>query len=301
MASREIVLRPGESIVVRFELGGHAMRMDLSLTSEGVAVSGASAAGAPTVFGGAPPQEPAQEGASTVFGGAPPQEPAPEGAPTVFGGVPPTASDADVEWPDDDPTDDDGFVLLDEDETDADSPEAPTVLVRPAGEAQESEEDVEAPEPDPGEEETWSPPEKLPEEVDGPDPTQEGVTLFHLNGPEEPVVQQASGKEPDSDKGDTLPEWKGRARTYREPGRDEKKQGDGTFHVFLSATQDKTGRKAAAQIIAEVQGIGMKEAVALLGNKVVPVARGISESEAGAIKKRLKESGLSCRITQKRN
>jgi ribosomal protein L7/L12 len=257
---------------VRFELGGQAMRMDLSLTPEGINVSSES---------------------------------------TVDEGVPDAAGDESAE---------DDFEIL-EDETSDGADDTPTVAVRPAP-PPDSDFDAER------HTAIWSP------VSDVPPPRQslaeEGVTLFdstESSGEEETailheVVPAEPEKKPEKkakkksavkksakpdNTDDTLPVWTGKARAYREPGRKDYgengsgEKGSGTFHVFLSSTGDADKRKAAAQIIAEVQGIGMKEAAALLGNKVVPVARGITEIKAGEIRQRLKESGLSCRITQKRD
>lgn len=75
---------------------------------------------------------------------------------------------------------------------------------------------------------------------------------------------------------------------------------EGNFTVFLSPPKGADKKQAAAEIIAEIQGIDIKAAMALAGKMIVPVAKGISEGDANGIRDRLKDAGLSCRITQKR-
>ncbi|MCA8910365.1 MAG: hypothetical protein KDB82_01570 [Planctomycetes bacterium] len=76
--------------------------------------------------------------------------------------------------------------------------------------------------------------------------------------------------------------------------------GGGNFTVFLSPPKGADKKQAAAEIIAEIQGIDMNSAVALAGKMIVPVVKGVSESEAQGVRDRFKDAGLSCRITQKR-
>ena len=44
----------------------------------------------------------------------------------------------------------------------------------------------------------------------------------------------------------------------------------------------------------------MNSAAALAGKMIVPVVKGVSETEAQGVRDRFKDAGLSCRITQKR-
>ena len=76
--------------------------------------------------------------------------------------------------------------------------------------------------------------------------------------------------------------------------------GGGNFTVFLSPPKGADKKQAAAEIIADIQGIDMNSAVALAGKMIVPVVKGVSEDEAQTVRDRFKDAGLSCRITQKR-
>lgn len=176
---------------------------------------------------------------------------------------------------------------------------------------------------------------------------------------DEPVDDPADPKEkfqPNQD--DTLPVWTGKARAYKDPVVEKKKEtsklnkaapvppgakpipggkplpgkaklpagakkpitktvkkptggvgpaaakpaagGGGNFTVFLSPPKGADKKQSAAEIIAEIQGIDMNSAVALAGKMIVPVVKGVSESEAQTVRDRFKDAGLSCRITQKR-
>jgi ribosomal protein L7/L12 len=75
---------------------------------------------------------------------------------------------------------------------------------------------------------------------------------------------------------------------------------EGNFTVFLSPPKGAEKKQAAAEIIAEVQGIDLNAANALAGKMIVPVVKGVTEEEANKVRDRLKDAGLSCRITQKR-
>ncbi|MCC6466283.1 MAG: hypothetical protein IT463_13170 [Planctomycetes bacterium] len=74
----------------------------------------------------------------------------------------------------------------------------------------------------------------------------------------------------------------------------------GDYTVFLSPPKGTDKKNAAAEIIAELQGISMNDALALAGKMIVPVVKGVSENEANQVRDRFKDAGLSCRITQKR-
>ncbi len=58
--------------------------------------------------------------------------------------------------------------------------------------------------------------------------------------------------------------------------------------------------RLAADTIAEVQGIDINAALQLAGKMIVPVVKGVTEEEANRVRDRLKDAGLSSRITQKR-
>ncbi|MCB9894550.1 MAG: hypothetical protein H6839_08880 [Planctomycetes bacterium] len=77
-------------------------------------------------------------------------------------------------------------------------------------------------------------------------------------------------------------------------------EGGGNFTVFLSPPKGADKKQAAAEIIADIQGIDMNSAIALAGKMIVPVVKGVSEDEAQGVRDRFKDAGLSCRITQKR-
>ncbi len=75
---------------------------------------------------------------------------------------------------------------------------------------------------------------------------------------------------------------------------------EGNFTVFLSPPKGAEKKQAAAEIISEVQGIDINAATQLAGKMIVPVIKGVTEDEANKVRDRLKDAGLSCRITQKR-
>lgn len=75
---------------------------------------------------------------------------------------------------------------------------------------------------------------------------------------------------------------------------------EGDFTVFLSPPKGADKKQQAAEIIADIQGISVKDALALAGKMIVPVVKGVSEKEAHTVRDKFKDAGLSCRITQKR-
>jgi hypothetical protein len=77
-------------------------------------------------------------------------------------------------------------------------------------------------------------------------------------------------------------------------------EGGGNFTVFLSPPKGADKKQAAAEIIADLQGIDMNSALQLAGKMIVPVVKGVTEDEANSVRDRFKDAGLSCRITQKR-
>ncbi|MCA8916086.1 MAG: hypothetical protein KDB90_11795 [Planctomycetes bacterium] len=70
-------------------------------------------------------------------------------------------------------------------------------------------------------------------------------------------------------------------------------EGAGNFTVFLSPPKGADKKQAAAEIIAEIQGIDMNSAIALAGKMIVPVVKGVSEDEAQGVRDRFKDAGLS--------
>ncbi|MCZ7605222.1 MAG: hypothetical protein M5U25_03960 [Planctomycetota bacterium] len=90
------------------------------------------------------------------------------------------------------------------------------------------------------------------------------------------------------------------AASGKKPAAPAAASGGGNFTVFLSPPKGADKKQAAAEIIAEIQGIDLNSALALAGKMIVPVVKGVSEDEASGIRDRFKDAGLSCRITQKR-
>lgn len=79
-----------------------------------------------------------------------------------------------------------------------------------------------------------------------------------------------------------------------------KPSGGGGFTVFLTPPKGAEKKQKAAELIADIQGISVDEAVKLAGKMIVPVVKGVEESEANSVRDRFKDAGFSCRITQKR-
>jgi hypothetical protein len=75
---------------------------------------------------------------------------------------------------------------------------------------------------------------------------------------------------------------------------------EGGYTVFLNPPKSDDKKQAAAKLIAQIQGIAVGEALALAGKMIVPVAKDVSEAEAHGVRDMFKGVGLSCRITQKR-
>ncbi|MCL4728965.1 MAG: hypothetical protein KJ044_00825, partial [Planctomycetes bacterium] len=59
---------------------------------------------------------------------------------------------------------------------------------------------------------------------------------------------------------------------------------EGDFTVFLSPPKGADKKQQAAEIIAEIQGISVNEALALAGKMIVPVVKGVSEKEAHSVR-----------------
>ena len=74
----------------------------------------------------------------------------------------------------------------------------------------------------------------------------------------------------------------------------------GDYTVFLTPPKTEQKKQAAARIIAQVQGISESDALALADRMIVPVVKNVTEKEAHGVRDQFKGVGLSCRITQKR-
>jgi ribosomal protein L7/L12 len=422
MATKEVVLRPGDSISVRLEVPGQPLRLELTLTPEGVAVGGPVAMGAPTIFGGVPPAHSAPEPVDltdefeaedmSVY-----EEPAP-GPVESLAAVEPFGDPQAVDIPFDDVTNDfaedsapqaaahvaeevtddsaagddldlDLGDLGDDLGDDLGMDDAATVEETDDATAIDIPDEDDIPDVDfsLGDEPAVDIPDEgaidIPAEDDGfsadamtmvpptrkqaePEPAMLDLSLEEDDGLERnefgeiqmdedgnPKKKFAPGPE------DTLPVWTGKARTYKDPEVEKKKKETaklekkpmaaakpaakplpgkpaaakplpaakppitkqikkpgagaaaasakkpavadaGNFTVFLSPPKGADKKQAAAEIIAEIQGIDMNSAMALAGKMIVPVVKGVSEDEAQGVRDRFKDAGLSCRITQKR-
>jgi hypothetical protein len=431
MATQDVILRPGDSISVRLEVPGQPLRLDLSLTPEGEAVSGPvpspAPIGAPTVFGGVPPVEeqgsPLDLTAEFEAADAPPPQPEqaePQKVESLAAVEPFDEPAQAVDIPFEDITDDTAGLQeatvtedatatddLDLDLSDLEGEEEISVGVDIPGDDDlgggidipgdddlgggidiPGDDDlggIDIPDDDagvgvdiPGDDLGVDIPEDesafsadamtmVPPTGGAPEPAlsieddDSGMSLEDMTLDEEPELD-ADGNpkdkfQPNAD--DTLPVWKGKARSYKDPELEKKKKetskldkagkppakgkppaakslpgkaklpagakkpvtrqlkkptggvapaaagspaagGGGNFTVFLSPPKGAEKKQAAAEIIAEIQGIDMNSAVALAGKMIVPVVKGVSESEAQGVRDRFKDAGLSCRITQKR-
>lgn len=79
------------------------------------------------------------------------------------------------------------------------------------------------------------------------------------------------------------------------------REGRGQFHRVPSPPKGADEKQAAAEIIAEVQGIDINAATQLAGKMIVPVVKGVTEEDANKVRDRLKDAGLSCRIARSAN
>ena len=408
MATQEVILRPGDSISVKLEVPGQSLRLDLSLTPDGVAVSAPVPMGAPTIFGGVPPVE-AESGPVDltdefaaedllVEEELPPQQVQSLAAVEPFGGEPQAVDIPFGDIDDEDPYGGNGEQPAVEDVTESDDldldlsdlegdlEEDVSVGVDiPDDEGGLDTLDASLDDPSggidiPGDDEpgfgdddpsfnadamTMLPPTRKAQQ---PAPTVDalsiedddaGLSLDNLSLDNEEVELDADGNPKEKFKPgpeDTLPVWTGKASTYRDPNLEQKKretskldkkaapagkaapaaapklpgaakkpitkqlkkpvtgavgpsaggsgrnaaEGAGNFTVFLSPPKGTDKKQAAAEIIAEIQGIDMNSALALAGKMIVPVVKGVSENEAQGVRDRFKDAGLSCRITQKR-
>jgi hypothetical protein len=393
MATQEVVLRPGDSISVRIDVPGQPLRLEMSLSPNGVAVSGDVPMGAPTIFGGVPPAagEPEPVDLTDDFALEDVSPPEPEPAPQVeslaavepFGDQPEAvdipfedisedtagpseyeetvtddsslADDLDLDLGDLDDTGGEEMVEdLSVDIPEDDPTEGLSLGLDDEGAVEIPADDIDIPEDDAGfsaDAMTMVPPTRPASAPslsldDGDD------VLSNMSLEDDNLDASGNPKEkfaPNQD--DTLPVWTGKARTYKDPEIEKKKEtakldkggkpaakpplagkplpgkaklptgakqpitkqikkpgtgavgpaaGGGNFTVFLSPPKGADKKQAAAEIIAEIQGIDMNSAMALAGKMIVPVVKGVSEDEAQGVRDRFKDAGLSCRITQKR-
>ncbi|MCB9936504.1 MAG: hypothetical protein H6840_12530 [Planctomycetes bacterium] len=387
---QEVVLRPGDSISVRLEVPGQPLRLDLSLTPEGVAMSQPMPMGAPTIFGGVRPPEvdeleddsealdlTAEFAAEDSVTEEPPPVQRVESLAAVepFGDMPQA-----VDIPFEDVADDtSGYgepatqEVTESDDLDLDLNDLGEEEVTVGVDIPADDPGVDIPTDDavdiplddePGfsaDARTMVPPTRqapqnamsLSLDDDEPAMALDNLSLdseneeYELDADGNPKKKFKPGPE------DTLPVWTGKASTYRDPELEKKKEtsklnksgapakgaapaakplakkpvtkpvnkpitggvspaaskkaapaaaaaGGGNFTVFLSPPKGAEKKQAAAEIIADIQGIDMNSALALAGKMIVPVVKGVSENEAGVIRDRFKDAGLSCRITQKR-
>lgn len=405
---QEVVLRPGDSISVRLEVPGQPLRLDLSLTPEGMTMSQPMPMGAPTIFGGVRPPEveemqddsdaldlTAEFAAEDDVVDEPPPAQKIESLAAVepFGDVP-QAVDIPFEDVSDDSSSMEYGQAATEEVTDSDDLD---LDLNDLGGEEEVTVGVDVPADDfsvdiPADDLALDIPSD--DAVDIPTDDEPGFSADAMTMV--PTTRQASqeaislsleddasameldnlsldGEEMELDADgnpkkkfkpgpeDTLPVWTGKASTYVDPELQKKKEtsklnkagkpapaaklapaakpaakalstakpvtkqikkpvtggvgpaaasgkkpaapaaaGGGNFTVFLSPPKGADKKQAAAEIIAEIQGIDLNSALALAGKMIVPVVKGVSENEAGVIRDRFKDAGLSCRITQKR-
>lgn len=396
MAIQEVVIRPGDSISLVLDVPGHPMRLDLSLTRNGVAVSGPVPMGTPTIYGGVTPRSvqqashqsevpedvemvdlteefEAEDRASDAA--LPPQRVESLAAVEPFGD--PQA----VDIPFEDISDDSGGYT----EQDNGGYAAQDSYEEPATVEESSSADLDLDLSDLGddivEEEVVSvdvPEDDGPaldlsldgESEDEPGFSADAMTMLPPTRKTAPAAALSLEEEVEMDESgnpkekfrpgpeDTLPVWTGKATSYKDPNIEHKKatakvnksgkpataavgakpaptaakpapklppgkqpvkkpatgsvspaasgrkpaaaEGNGNFTVFLSPPKGSDKKQAAAEIIADLQGIDMNSALALAGKMIVPVVKGVTEDEANTVRDRFKDAGLSCRITQKR-
>lgn len=434
MATQEIVLRPGDSISLRLEVPGQDLRLEMSLTADGMAVSGPTPMGAPTIFGGVPPthednspvdltaefqaedDQPAELPQQKVesLAAVEPFDPAPQALDIPFEDITEDTGGMQAEEIVDDATasDDLDLDMDDLDMDDLDGEEVVSVADSGGGIDIPGDDDddlgieggdlsIDIPDDDdveggplsvdiPDDDNVGDLSVDIPDDDgldipggDEPDFSADAMTMVPPTSPKSaPALAMADDDDsmslenmsldgeveldehgnpkdkfaPNPD--DTLPVWKGKARTYQDPELQKKKKetaklnkasqpapavpaakslpgkaklpsaakkpitkqikkpgaalpaaasakkpavgGGGNFTVFLSPPKGADKKQAAAEIIAEIQGIDMNSATALAGKMIVPVVKGVSESDAQGVRDRFKDAGLSCRITQKR-
>lgn len=421
MATQEVILRPGDSISVLLDVPGQPLRLDLTLTPNGVAASGALPLGAPTLYGGSLPPRSAMQADDEVPDEAieeidltdefSEQDSAPQQAPQSLAAVSPFSEPkmqaVDVPFDDMEEVQDEPAVVEesasagDDFDLDLDDFEDEHVEVGGVDIPEDDGVAMDVPENDGG----FGSAVEIPDDDDGlsldipeddapsgledsgfsadamtmvpPTRKQSAPALslsesdgsFSLDGDMDDMEIDEHGNpkakfRPNPE--DTLPVWTGKARTYKDPEVEKKKEtskinksapgrpgapaakpalkpnagaarpapvakpapaapagpaklppgkkpitkqikkpggaedADGNFTVFLSPPKGADKKQAAAEIIADIQGIDVNAALQLAGKMIVPVVKGVSEGEANTIRDRFKDAGLSCRITQKR-
>lgn len=247
MASNEMILRLGDSLSVLLDIPGHRMRLNMSLTDEGLAISGpkVETLAAIEAF-------PAEQIVEEITDG----------------------EDEEISVDEPAQVEDDSGIPSDE------------INILPGTDEYEAVSEV--------------------EEIEETDTLGGAIILDDVGNELDRHGNPKQRFAPSVD--DTLPVWNKKAREYSDPELEKKKRTSdfgakgkqGSFTVFLSPPKSAAKKKAAAEIIAEVQGIDLAVALQLAGKMIVPVAKGVSEADAGSIRDRFKAAGLSCRITQKR-
>jgi hypothetical protein len=286
MGTREVILRPGDSLAIVLDVPGRPMRLELALTEEGLAF------GAPTRRPGPAPKQDADvqslgvmdayveeiieedEDSEEIMNGGALQEVVDDPNALVLDMD--DIDEEDVAVGHDYPLESVAARAVSEVEDDSGIPSDELVMLPPTGEYAATH--------------------------DAPI----GATMLDLDAVGNP--KERFTPSPD----DTLPVWKDKASGYRDPKLDKKKKTTGAgksggapaalsgFTVFLSPPRGDAKKQAAARIIADLQGIDMGSALALVGKMIVPVAKDVSEKDANNIRDRFKDAGLSCRVTQKR-
>lgn len=329
MAKTELVLRPGDSVTLRLEVGSQSLTLEMNLSSAGLSVGSAPSATryipAAAMSTKGQKAEPDWENEETSGSSEEAQQ------------VSDSEQDIDLEL------------------SDLESGEIE--VVSPAS--------ARAPSPAPAESfnprgMTNLPPTRKIQPA--PQPMPEPINLESDDAPdeEEPMTGAKPQYAPSQD--DTLPVWNGGARGYRDPNLEKKKQtasikvtpiaptaapaednlldlqpitppgpkkgtrpvmppvvkpptapvkpatrklpepraAGGDFTVFLTPPKEASKKQAAAEIIARIQGVSVGEAQALAGKMIVPVVKNVTEQAAQEIRDMFKDAGLSCRVTQKR-
>ncbi len=77
-------------------------------------------------------------------------------------------------------------------------------------------------------------------------------------------------------------------------------EGSGEYSVFLSKITGGDKKQAAIELLAEIKGVSEGEAADLCGKMIIPVAKGVSKSEADALLARFAEHKIFGKITKKR-
>jgi hypothetical protein len=265
MATREVILRPGDKLSLLLDLPGRAMRLELALTEEGMAL------------------------------GAPTQRPGPARAHDVESLSAVEPYHVVEEHHDEHPEINLDLDDLEEEEVAVGHDQPPTHHAEPAYEVEE-ESGI------PDDEIVMLPPT---DEYMAPDAQMGSLDLDvdAFGKPKERFAPNPDDTLPVwTEKASVYkdPELEEKKHATGPGGNTNSPATAGTFTVFLSPPKGDDKKQAAARIIADLQGIDLGAAIALAGKMIVPVAKEVTESEANSIRDRFKEAGLNCRITQKR-